>query len=267
MITGLHSKIGLCDEENSANCNTGSDSQGSSRSQDIYSDKGDENYQCQEEEISIFNKSLLLLGESPLDKHKLQTLKSYSLGKKKKLKKLVKRKLDLVSPNSDAIAIDTSEDNEYKATKKKLLTQSKSEKIMILTIFVAQWSNRKVRREFNCSHQLVSQAKEVLIAKGVLSTPNSKKGKSLPVHVKDMVKEFYYSDIVSHAMPGKKDFLSVMENEERKHIQKWLVLSKVQISESGFRCLQSYVQKNVSLQEQVLLTVCVYVPCIKMLSL
>ena len=69
-------------------------------------------------------------------------------------------------------------------------TQSKCEKIMILTIFVAQWSNREVRREFNFLHQLVSQTKEVLITKGVLSNPNPKKGKSLPVHVKDMVKEF-----------------------------------------------------------------------------
>ena len=85
-------------------------------------------------------------------------------------------------------------------------TQSKSEKIVILTVFVAQLSNRKVMREFNCSYRLVSQAKEVLITKGVLSTPNPKKGKSLPVHVKDMVKEFYYSDTVSRVMPGKKRF-------------------------------------------------------------
>ena len=40
-----------------------------------------------------------------------------------------------------------------------------------------------------------------------------------------MVKEFYYSDTVSRVMPGKKDFLSIMENEERKHIQQRLVLS------------------------------------------
>ena len=76
----------------------------------------DENIRCQEEEISIFNKSLSLLGESPLDKCKLQTLKSYIPEKKKKLKKLVKRKLDLLSSNSDAIAIDTSEDNDYEAS-------------------------------------------------------------------------------------------------------------------------------------------------------
>ena len=82
-ITGLPSEIGLCDEENSANCNTGSDSQASSRSQDICSDKGDENYQCQEEGISIFNKFLSLLGGSPLDK--------------RKFKKTCKRKLDLIS--------------------------------------------------------------------------------------------------------------------------------------------------------------------------
>ena len=155
-ITGLPSEIGLCDDKNSANCKTELDSQGSSRSQDICSDKGDENYQCQEVEISIFNKSLSLLGEPPLDKRKLQTVKSYIPEKKKKLKKLVKRKLDLLSTNSDAI--DTLEDDEYEATKKKVSntcagdivkvlqdkyksTQSKSEKIMILTIFVAQWSN------------------------------------------------------------------------------------------------------------------------------
>ena len=115
----------------------------------------DENIQCQEEEISIFDKSLSLLGESPLDKCKLQTLKSYIPEKKKRLKKLVKRKLDLLSSNSDAIAIYTSEDGEYEATKKKLSnpcadgivkvlqdkyksTQSKCEKIMILTIFVEE---------------------------------------------------------------------------------------------------------------------------------
>ena len=83
-ITGLLSEIGLCDEENSANCNTGSDSQGSSRSQDICSDKGD--YQCQEEEISIFNKSLMLLGESPLDKASYKLLKVIFRGKRKSIK-------------------------------------------------------------------------------------------------------------------------------------------------------------------------------------
>ena len=87
MVTVLPSEIGLYDKENSANCNTGSDSQGSSRPQDICSDKGDENNQWQVEEISIFNKPLSLLGESPLDKRKLQTLKSYIPEKKKKLKK------------------------------------------------------------------------------------------------------------------------------------------------------------------------------------
>ena len=233
-----------------------------------------------------------LLGESPLDKRKLQTLKSYILEKKKKFKKLVNRKLDLLPPNSDAIAIDTSEDDEYKATKKKLSnacaddivkvlqdkyksTQSNCEKIIILTIYVAQWSNRKVRREFNCSHRLESQAKEVLITKGVLSTPNSKKEKSLPAHVKDKVKEFYYSDTVSHVMPGKKDFLSVMENEETKHIQKRLVLNNLkevfQLFSEKYPKNRVFVvcratSKRMSLQEQAVLTVYVYVPFIKMLS-
>ena len=124
-----------------------------------------------------------------MDKGKLQTLKRFIPEKKKKLKKLVKRKFELLPPNSDANAIDTSEDDEHEATKKKLSnacadeifkvlqvkyksTQSKSEKIIILTIFVAQWGNRKVRKEFNCSHLLESNAKEVFSEQWCLSTPN-----------------------------------------------------------------------------------------------
>ena len=42
-----------------------------------------------------------------------------------------------------------------------------------------------------------------------------------------MVKEFYYSDTVSRVMTGNKDFLSIMENGERKHIQQRLVLSNL----------------------------------------
>ena len=86
------------------------------------------------------------MGESPLDKGKLQTLKRFIPEKKKKLKKLVKRKLEFLSPNSDANAIDTSEDDEHEATKKKLSNAC------------AQWGNRKVRRKFNCLHRLVSHA-------------------------------------------------------------------------------------------------------------
>ena len=91
-------------------------------------------------------------------------------------------------------------------------------------------------------HRLRSQAKEVLIAKDVLSTPNSKKGKSLPVHVKDLVKEFYYSDTISRVMPGKKDFLSVMENGERKHIQKKLDLSNLK------EVFQLFSEKNPNIR-------------------
>ncbi|CAF2145756.1 unnamed protein product, partial [Rotaria magnacalcarata] len=250
-------KIGLglqperYEEASAATCNTGSDSQESSAlsSQECsalsqyVSDKEDNNLQCQEGEISVLNESLKLLGESPLVKRKLR-LSSYIPEKKKKLKRLVNRKLNLVSAYSNAVANDTSEDDDHDKREKKLSTkfaeniikvlkdkykstQSNSEKIRILTMFVSEWSTRKIMREFNCSHRLVSQAKNILETKGVLLTPNPRKGKSLPVEVKDIVKDFYYSDTISRAMPGKKDFLSVMVNQEKKHVQKRLVLSNL----------------------------------------
>ena len=61
-------------------------------------------------------------------------------------------------------------------------------------------------------------------------------------------------------MPRKKDFLSVKENGERKHIQKRLLLSNLkevyQLFSEKYPNIRN-IQKNVSLQEQVVLTVCV----------
>ncbi|CAF2180767.1 unnamed protein product [Rotaria magnacalcarata] len=155
-----------CEEASAATCNTGSDSQESSAfssqessafsSQEssalgqYVSDKEDNNLQCQEGEISVLNESLKLLDELPLVKRKLH-LSSYIPEKKKKLKRLVNRKLNLVSVYSNAVANDTSEDNDKMEKKlstkfaeniikvlkdKYKSTQSNSEKIRIFTMLL-----------------------------------------------------------------------------------------------------------------------------------
>ena len=51
--------------------------------------------------------------------------------------------------------------------------------------------------------------------KGILATPNRKLGHPLAPKTADLVCGFYESDDVSRIMPGKKDFVSVKQSEQR----------------------------------------------------
>ena len=74
---------------------------------------------------------------------------------------------------------------------------------------------------------MAQKAKDLVKEKGILTTPNPKLGHPLAPKTADLVCGFYESDDVSRIMPGKKDFASVKQGEQRVHIQKRLVLSNL----------------------------------------
>ena len=100
-------------------------------------------------------------------------------------------------------------------------------KTYILTVLPKSWTIRKVQDEFGATNYMVRKAKELVKQKGVLSTPNPKPGHALAVETTALVQSFYESDEVSRMMPGKKDYVSVRQAEERVHVQKRLVLSNL----------------------------------------
>ena len=53
--------------------------------------------------------------------------------------------------------------------------------------------------------------------KGVFATPNPNLGHPIAPKTADLVRGFYESDDVSRIMPGKKDFVSVKQGEQRVH--------------------------------------------------
>jgi hypothetical protein len=71
---------------------------------------------------------------------------------------------------------------------------------------------------------MVRKAKELVKAKGILSSPNPKPGNMLKDDLVKLVPEFYDDDEISRCMPGKTDFASVKEQGKRVHKQKWLLL-------------------------------------------
>lgn len=79
------------------------------------------------------------------------------------------------------------------------------------------------------------QAKKLLSEKGVMSSPDPKPGRTLDPATIALVQEFYENDEVSRQMPGKKDFVSVVKDGKRVHIQKHLILSTLRESHELFK--------------------------------
>ena len=79
---------------------------------------------------------------------------------------------------------------------------------------------RKIQSEFCASNYMARKVKDLVRENGILATPNPKPGHLLASEVVDLVSGFYSYDDVSRMMPGKKDFVSVKQGEQRVHIQK-----------------------------------------------
>ncbi len=111
--------------------------------------------------------------------------------------------------------------------KEKYSTASRSEKLQILTLVPKSWSLRKIESEFRASNFMARKSKQLVIEKGILSTPNPRPGRSLPQTSIEAVVHFYESDENSRMMPGKKDCISVRGAEGRITMQKRLILSNL----------------------------------------
>ena len=169
--------------------------------------------------LAPLNLCLGALGETPICKPKLHQTK-YKKDKMEKITAAMKRTvLGDVQPG------DAGEGEMIMQLKEKFQsTTSRSEKVQILTILPKSWTIRMVQSVFGVSDYMARMAKDLVRDKGILATPNPKSGHPLPLHTTDLILSFYNSDDVSRMMPGKKDFVSVKEGEERVHVQKRLVL-------------------------------------------
>lgn len=176
--------------------------------------------------VNTLNASLHELGESPIDKRKLDRSKTYSSTKIQKINSALKKQLftNVKEPSDDeAVALEGSLLNNLKTNFHN--TTSRNKKIMILTCLPESWSVRKIMDEFNATNYMVRQSKKILKEKGILGSPNRKPGKSLPSEVIQTVQMFYESDDISRVLPGMKDCVSVRnENGDKVKMSKRLIL-------------------------------------------
>ena len=167
-------------------------------------------------ESRVLNEVLHLLGASPISKRKIQRHgNSYRQKKLKGILDCLSKKLGVnPSPDSESEIISQLKEKFQSTTKR-------SELVHILTVLPKSWSVQRIMKEFGTSKRMARRAKDLVDEKGILSTPNTKIGKCLPDATVQLLQDFYTSDEVSRAMPGKKDYISVGRKEHRQ--KRWIL--------------------------------------------
>jgi hypothetical protein len=181
--------------------------------------------------VDYLNKSLELIGESPIKKKKLG-VPSYGMKKLEKVKSSLEKQLipDKSTCSDDDINKDKKEtDSEIIEQLKVKFSQTKkrSEKVTILTVLPHSWSCKRIEDEFGVSNYMARTVKKLVAEKGILSTPNPKPGKTLCENTADLIKSFYNSDDISRMMPGKKDYVTIRNQGSKIQVQKRLLLANI----------------------------------------
>lgn len=205
----------------------------------------DETFVSQDNQLSLLNESLQVLGESPVVNRKVKTRVHYVKKKVKTIQTAVKRKLELVA----GVSLDESEHEHAESEvidqlKEKFRScATRSEKVQVLTVLPKSWSAKRIQDEFNATNYMARKAKNLVEIKGILSTPNEKAGRTLPTCIVEDVRAFYASDIISRLMPGMKDYVSVYVDGVRQHKQKRLVLCNLKEAFEQFK--QTYASHKI----------------------
>ena len=124
-------------------------------------------------EMDVLNKSIEIIGESPVKKQRIKS-SAYISSKKSKIQQTVSLRfgnacgLDIQQNiEYQNVEMDPPPDDENAPVIRSLMekyrnTVRRSEKIIILTIFADSWSLRKIMEKFVCSQRMATQTKHLV---------------------------------------------------------------------------------------------------------
>lgn len=114
-------------------------------------------------------------------------------------------------------------------------TESKDQKYRILTSLPRSWPATKIQDEFGISMYMATKAKALQKEKGIMSTPDTIKRIRLDDETKNKIISFYKDDDISRVCPGKRDYVSVLDDGTRILKQKRLVLCNLREAYQQFK--------------------------------
>lgn len=166
--------------------------------------------------VNHLNNALQNTGIEPIDKSRLR-YEGYAREKQNEL-------MEFLSLHVFKVKTDSNEMIQQLKAKFET-TSNRNEKIKMLSILPKSWSADKVASEFEVPIYMAKKTKNIVEASGILCGVNKKIGsRILNSDAVKAVQDFYRCDEVSRLCPGLREYVTVTDEGEKKHIQRRLVL-------------------------------------------
>ena len=113
-----------------------------------------------------------------------------------------------------------------------------------MTLVPDSWPRSCIAQYFNVSEYAIRKARELKKEKGILAMPNPRRGKVLSTELVELVVNFYEDDEYSRQVPGKKDYVSLGNNQYK---QKRLILCNLNELYTAFK--ETYPDAKIGLSK------------------
>lgn len=135
------------------------------------------------------------------------------------------------------ITVESADQEMLQQLKEKFAqTSTVNEKILILSLLPLSWSAYKIRNEFSCSKYLSEYVKKLVKQKGIMCGPEKYIGNHvIDPEVLKKVEAFFLREDISSECPGKRQYITVNENNEKIQMQRRLLLMNLDEAYAMFK--------------------------------
>lgn len=192
-----------------------------------------------EEFVRNFNALLPQIGVEEIDYRKIDRSQSYCRSTMDEISTNMSRKNFGLTPTTPRQSNSQNSDIgemllQLKA--KFAQTTDREERWKILSILPASWSANRIHFEFNVTWRMANNVKRLVEEKGILCGPMKRIAPNVICsEIVNIVKDFYLSENISHVCPGKRDYVTVNDNNEKITLQRRLVLMNLDEAYATFK--------------------------------
>lgn len=198
--------------------------------------------------IAAFNKILPMIGIAPIDAKKISKSHSYCRNTLNEISEGLARKIFDVFPAKTASVVVEEENTDQEIVNQLKVkfaeTIDKHSKIKILSVLPRSWSARRISREFHTTVHLGLLTKALVEENGILCGPKKRVATiAIDEETVHLVKDFFSSDEISRVCAGKRDYVTINENNVKVAKQRRLMLMNLEEAYALFK--QSNIGRQI----------------------
>lgn len=187
------------------------------------------------------NKLVPLLGVEKIDIRKIEKSHSYCRNMTQEISSKLGEKifgLSTLDTSTHSDVPDPNAEHEIVSQLKRKFTETsdKHVKVQILSVLPSTWSARKISKEFNTSKHMALLTKALVAENGILCEPKRRAATNyISQDVKNHVINFFLADNISQPCAGKREYVTIDENNQKVRKQRRLVLMNLEEAYALFK--------------------------------